>query len=137
MSSPAPGANRRPVAPSRIDAFCQAARADASAAAATLGASVDGGPNGPRDFRYRMGTTEEGDARALDVVGWAPRAGWEVQFKERGVQNHRVDDLFIHVPGYGVPFRGIRQLRALGLIDGDAGDGDGGEGGNGDDRALK
>lgn len=81
--------------------------------ALNVGETVTDGP--PRIFSYVQGTSTEGDARIRDVLKWTPLSGWRIEFKERLKQTNRVDDTFIYVPGYDVPFRGKRQLVALGL----------------------
>jgi hypothetical protein len=79
-----------------------------------IGEVVVDGP--PRILSYVQGTTVEGDARIADVLKWTPLPGWRIEFKERINQSSRVDDTFIYIPGYHVPFRGRRQLVALGLL---------------------
>lgn len=84
------------------------------AAPSHVGEVVTQGP--PREFSYTYGTSPCGDERIAAVLNWTPRPGWRVVFKERLKQLNRVDDTFVFVPGYEVPFRGKRQLVTLGLL---------------------
>lgn len=79
-----------------------------------IGETITEGP--PRIFSYVQGTSIEGDARIQEVLKWTPLPGWRIEFKERLKQTNRVDDTFIYVPGYDIPFRGKRQLVVLGLL---------------------
>ena len=79
-----------------------------------VGEVVNDGP--PRVFSYEMGTSEIGDDRMYDVLGYRPLPQWTVQFKERLTQKNRVDDTYVYVPGYPTPFRGRRQLETMGLL---------------------
>lgn len=73
-------------------------------------------PGPPRQFSYVYGTSPEGDERIAKVLSWTPLPEWRIVFKERIRQLNRVDDTLIYVPGLEVPFRGKRQLVALGLL---------------------
>lgn len=93
--------------PSHIDMFD---------ACGGVGADVRADSTGRKCLRYVFGSCGAGDAAMRRILSFEPRVGWVVVFRERMLQRHRVDDLYIQVPGRATPYRGQTQLRKHGLL---------------------
>ena len=70
---------------------------------------------GTRELFYELGGHSALDRAAVLTRGFHLEPGWTLHIKERVNKNCRIDDMFVLVPGYAVPFRGRRLLVKNGL----------------------
>jgi hypothetical protein len=72
--------------------------------------------NVPMEFYYTMGSDDNLDNIAQEVMGFTMKSGWTFYIKERICQQSRIDDMFVIVPDQPVPYRGKSMLIKNGLL---------------------